>query len=99
LVKRFFYKNKGEGIQGQTYAIPTKDIGLNRMLLVDILYSVEKFINYAKENPNKIFLVTEIGCGLAGWEEKDIAPLFKKAEQVENIYLPESFWRYLGYLV
>ena len=53
------------------------------------------FIAYAKEYPELTFLVTPIGCGIAGFEPEDIAPLFENACNVENIWLPESFWEVL----
>ena len=55
-----------------------------------------KFISLAKQHPNKTFLVTEIGCGIAGFSGGQIAPLLKKAMTVDNIYLPEKFWNILG---
>ena len=53
---------------------------------------VDEFIEFAKANENFIFLVTEIGCGLAGLKPKEVAPLFKEAVNVFNIYLPSRFW-------
>jgi hypothetical protein len=87
---------QAEGIQGRTYGIPTKDASIRRTLTVDeIKPYVDRFIQCAKENPQLIFLVTEIGCGLAGKKPKEIAPLFKDAIPVKNIYLPSRFWRRL----
>lgn len=87
---------QAEGLQGKTYGIPTKDSSIRRTLRVDeIKPYVERFIEFAKENPDKTFYVTEIGCGLAGHKQKDIAPLFKGAVDVDNIYLPSKFWRKL----
>lgn len=81
------------GLQGRTYGIPTKDASVRRTLSVlEIKPFVDDFINFAKENPQLTFLVTEIGCGLAGMKPKDIAPLFKEAVDVENIHLPSKFW-------
>ena len=77
----------GVGIQGQSYAIPTMQGGVET-----IKPYVDKFIAYAKAHPDKTFLVTPIGCGIAGFEAKDIAPLFKAAGNTGNIYLPEVFW-------
>ena len=57
------------------------------------LMNFTEFINEAKLKPELIFLVTEIGCGLAGLKPKDIAPLFQEAKYIENIHLPEKFWR------
>ena len=82
---------KGVGLQGQTYAIPTMQGGVDT-----IRPYVDEFISLAKQHPNKTFLVTEIGCGIAGFSGGQIAPLFKKAMTVDNIYLPEKFWNILG---
>jgi predicted TIM-barrel fold metal-dependent hydrolase len=56
---------------------------------------VDEFLTFAKEHPELKFLVTEIGCGIAGWTVEEIAPLFVAAisENIENVYLPESFWK------
>ena len=78
---------KGVGMQGQSYAIPTMQGGTDT-----IQPYVDEFIAYARQNPDKKFLVTPIGCGIAGFEPEDIAPLFEKAKEVKNISLPESFW-------
>lgn len=88
---------QAEGLQGRTYGIPTKDASIRRTLRLDeISPYVDRFIEFAKESPDLIFLVTEIGCGLAGYKPKDIAPLFEKAVDVENIYLPAKFWHKLS---
>lgn len=85
-----------EGLQGRTYGIPTKNSSITRTLTLDeIKPYVDRFITFAKENPTLIFLVTEVGCGLAGLKPKDVAPLFKDALNVENIHLPEKFWNKL----
>lgn len=86
----------GIGIQGNSYAIPTKDKDLLTLPLTMIQVYVNQFINYAKENPNKKFLVTKIGCGLAGYTPKDIAPLFTEAINIKNIYLPKDFLEILS---
>lgn len=89
---------QGEGIQGRTYGIPTVNAAItNKLNINKVQKYVDKFIEYAKEHPKNIFLVTEIGCGLAGFEVKDIAPLFKNAIEVENIHLPLKFWRILNH--
>lgn len=81
---------QGVGMQGQSYGIPTMHGGTNV-----IAPYVDEFIKYAKEHPEKKFLVTLIGCGIAGFTEAEIAPLFKDAVNVENIYLPEKFYEYI----
>lgn len=84
------------GLQGRTYGIPTKDASIRRTLtVIEIKPFVDEFIEFAKNNPNLTFLVTEIGCGLAGHKQKDIAPLFINAVDIENIHLPEKFWHKL----
>lgn len=81
---------KGVGMQGRSYAIPTMQGGTET-----IRPYVNDFIAYAKKHPELTFLVTPIGCGIAGFEPEDIAPLFEKASNVENIWLPKSFWEVL----
>jgi hypothetical protein len=87
---------QASGIQGKTYGIPTKDASIRRTLTInEIRQYVNEFIEWAKYHSGNTFLVTEIGCGLAGYKPKDIAPLFEKAIDIENIHLPKSFWRKL----
>jgi hypothetical protein len=83
------------GPQGQTYAIPTKNERIKTLPLLKIEKYVKDFIEFAISNEDKIFLVTEIGCGLAGYNPSDIAPLFSMAVYVNNIHLPKSFWEVL----
>ena len=80
----------GVGLQGQSYAIPTMQGGPET-----IKPYVDQFIAFAKNNEDKTFLVTPIGCGIAGLKIKEIAPLFRAALQVDNIVLPKSFVDYL----
>lgn len=80
----------GVGMQGRSYAIPTMQGGTET-----IRPYVNDFITYAKEHPELTFIVTPIGCGIAGFEPEDIAPLFEEASNVENIWLPKSFWEVL----
>lgn len=80
----------GVGMQGRSYAIPTMQGGTET-----IRPYVNDFIAYAKEHQELTFLVTPIGCGIAGFEPEDIAPLFEEASNVENIWLPKSFWEVL----
>lgn len=65
------------------------------MSVEEIKVYVDEFIIFAKENPDKIFMVTEIGCGLAGHKHKNIAPLFQEAVNLENVHLPAKFWHKL----
>ncbi len=83
----------GSGRQGQTYAIPTKDDGLYVLPLVIIKLHVKAFLNYAKRHPDLRFLVTAIGCGLAGLTPEQIAPMFY--DSPPNVVLPEEFTKVL----
>jgi hypothetical protein len=83
---------QAKGLQGKTYGIPTKDASVTRTLSInEIAPFVDDFIEFAKNNKNLDFLVTEVGCGLAGINPKEIAPLFKDAKELENVWLPERF--------
>jgi hypothetical protein len=82
-----------EGLQGQTYAIPTVDKWVkNKLSLSEIAAYVDSFLQYATQHSEKNFLVTAIGTGLAGWTVQDIAPLFEEAIMIDNVALPQSFW-------
>ena len=78
---------QGTGLQGQTYAIPTMQGGIGT-----IRPYIDQFIKFAQNDPERTFLVTEIGCGIAGFRPADIAPLFKNAINIPNIWLPQRFW-------
>lgn len=80
---------KGNGRQGQSYGIPTKDHTIRTLPLADIQLYVDEFLNYAMYNIDLMFLVTRIGCGYAGYKDSDIAPMFKIAPA--NCILPVSF--------
>lgn len=80
----------GEGRTGFAYAIPTKDHALRPRSLACIELSVERFIEYACAHPELEFLVARVGCGLAGYIDEEISPLFEKAPA--NCALPEG-WR------
>jgi hypothetical protein len=87
---------QASGLQGRTYGIPTKDASIRRTLSVnEIRPFVDEFIEFAKAHPELKFLVTEIGCGLAGMKPKEVAPLFEGCIELENVYLPERFWHKL----
>ena len=81
---------QGVGLQGQSYAIPTMQGGPDT-----ILPYVEEFIRFADMHPELTFLVTRIGCGIAGFTPAEIAPLFAGAVEVGNIHLPMDFWKEL----
>lgn len=81
---------QAEGPQGQSYAIPV-DSGKGAMDITQIKASVERFIGYAQACPEQTFLVTRIGCGIAGFSDEEMAPLFKDTLGIKNIKLPKSF--------
>ena len=83
------------GFNGQTYGIPTKDRNIKTLPLDKIKVYVDEFLLFAIEHPDYIFLVTPVGCGLAGYSLKEIAPLFKRAVDASNIDLPLGFFKYL----
>ena len=82
---------QGVGLQGQSYAIPTLQGGVET-----IRPYVDEFIEFAKQHPELIFYVTRIGCGIAGFKDSEIAPLFTAAVGMENVALPQSFMDVIG---
>ena len=82
----------GAGPTGQCYAIPTMHGGV-----ADIKPYVDRFIEYATECDQNTFYVTRIGCGIAGFRDEEIAPLFAEAAKLYNVRLPRSFAKILGY--
>ena len=81
---------QGTGLQGKSYGIPTMHGGIDA-----IAPYVDEFIAFAREHRELKFLVTEIGCGIAGFTVEEMAPLFKDAMDEENIYLPQRFIKIL----
>ncbi len=77
---------QGVGLQGRSYAIPTMQGGVET-----IKPYVDEFIRFAQTRPDLKFYVTQIGCGIAGFKVKEIAPLFLAAIDVENVILPQAF--------
>lgn len=77
---------QGVGLQGQSYGIPTMHGG------VEVIKPyVDEFIRFAEANPQMKFLVTRIGCGIAGFSVAEMAPLFRSAIEVGNVILPKDF--------
>lgn len=79
----------GEGLQGKSYSIPTMEGVVSTRL------AVKRFTQYAREHPELKFLVTPVGCGIAGYTTEVMAPMFKDATLLENVFLPISFWKVL----
>jgi len=83
---------RGTGPQGNSYAIPTKGSDLRTLPLDIIKLYVDQFTEYAHNHPELQFQVTRIGCGLAGYKDQDIAPMFSDAP--ENCQLPDGWRKY-----
>ena len=77
---------QGVGLQGQSYGIPTMQGGVDT-----IEPYVDEFIAFAKAHPELLFYVTKIGCGIAGFTEEEISPLFAQAHGIDNIILPRGW--------
>lgn len=83
----------GQGRTGDAYAIPTKDADLKALPLRDIDNYVREFLAYAEAHPDLNFFVTRVGCGLAGYRDEQIGPMFAKAPR--NCSLPNEWRRYV----
>ena len=83
---------QGQGLQGQSYALPTMNLSLE-----EIAKYVDEFIWFADSHPDLTFLVTRVGCGIAGFRDEQIALLFANAYSLPNVFLPASFWKVLSY--
>ena len=81
---------QAEGLQGQSYAIPV-DFGKNVRKDAEVKTAVERFIAFAKEHQELFFLVTRVGCGIAGYHDDEMAQFFKEALELKNVSLPKSF--------
>ena len=81
---------QGKGLQGKSYAIPTMEG------IAEMSEAIRRFTSFAAEHPELRFLVTRVGCGVAGYSVSQIAPLFKECVPLENVALPSDFWDVLG---
>lgn len=79
----------GKGLTGRSYALPTKDYKVRTLPLFVVQDEVREFIEFARNNKNLTFLVTAVGCGLAGFSPSQIAPMFKDAP--ENVFVSPKF--------
>lgn len=86
---------QSEGLQGQCYAIPV-DYGKNVRKDNDVRAAVDRFVKFAKEHPDLFFLVTRVGCGIAGYHDEEMAQFFIDALELKNVCLPKSFVDALG---
>ena len=81
---------QSEGLQGQSYAIPV-DFGKNTRNDSEVKVAIDRFIAFAKTHTDLFFMVTRVGCGIAGYRDEEMAQFFKEALQLNNISLPKSF--------
>lgn len=86
---------QGVGLQGNSYAIPTKVNPRRSLELVTINKYVADFLNYAHFTSEHTYLVTKVGCGLAGWEPCQIAPMFRLVKFIANVKLPKEFIEFI----
>lgn len=86
---------QAEGLQGQSYAIPV-DFGKDVRKDNEVKMAVDRFISFAKEHPELFFLVTRVGCGIAGYHDEEMAQFFKEALDLKNVSMPKSFVDVLG---
>ncbi len=84
---------QGWGLQGKSFAIPTKDRYIKTLPLETIRLYVERFKMFAEEHPELQFQLTPIGCGLAGYTYEDIGPMFKNSPS--NVVIPKEFEPYI----
>lgn len=89
---------QGIGLQGQSYAIPTKETPRWSLDLVSINKFVADFLSYASYTPEHCYMVTAIGCGLAGWLPHQIAPMFYMVCDLSNVKLPKEFVEFLPWM-
>lgn len=84
---------QGWGLQGNSFAIPTKDANIRTLPLGYIRSYVEQFKEFAREHPELTFQLTPIGCGLAGYKYEEIGPMFKNSPP--NVVIPVEFEPYV----
>jgi len=89
---------QGIGLQGNSYALPTKYDPERSLPLIIINKSVADFLTYAYHTPENIYMVTAIGCGLAGYQPCQIAPLFRFVKDLKNVKLPVQFMDFLPWM-
>ncbi len=81
----------GVGRTGNAYGIPTKDQNIRTLSLDDIQFYVSQFKLFTYTNPDLTFLITRIGCGLAGYKDEQVAPMFINLELAKNVLFPPEW--------
>ena len=82
---------QGEGLMGQTYAIPTKDENIKTLNIKEIYKHITNFIKVVEDHPELTFLVTPVGTGLAGYSPTVMGSMFERLLKYDNVYLPKLF--------
>ena len=80
----------GEGHTGQSYALPTLDENMEKVTEDELIDSFAKMLGYADDNRQLTFLVTKVGCGIAGWDIEDVRRCFWKGAAAVS---PDPEWR------
>ena len=86
----------GEGLTGKAYALPTKDEKIQSMPQSEVFAAIERFVNFAKENDDKLFLLTPVGCGLAGNDAREVASFVRSKNPPSNVVLTMSWFDHLA---
>lgn len=86
----------GQGLTGQSYAIPTKDKVLKALSIKEINQYVLEFSSFVESNSHLTFFITAVGCGLAGYKDEDIAPLFRILKENKNCSFPDRWETFLN---
>lgn len=81
----------GEGLTGNSYALPTKDFSIQTRLWVNVENSIKTFVEFARANPSYLFLFTPVGTGLAGFDRKLLASTVKTIGLPDNVVLTHSW--------
>ena len=86
----------GQGLTGKSYAIPTKDKVLKSLSIKEINENILEFVSFVKKNSHLKFFITAVGCGLAGYKDEDIAPLFRILKENKNCSFPDRWEVFLN---
>ena len=86
-------RGQGEGLQGRSYALPTKATPYQTLAIEELWDSIETFLTFASSRPDLNFFVTKVGCGLAGFPEPIVISGFREGnvKVPENVWLPEGW--------
>lgn len=81
----------GEGLMGNSYALPTKDNSIQKMHWFEVKENIRRFVNFAKDSPELTFALTPVGTGLAGHSKKDVWEALREFGLPDNVYLTSSW--------